>query len=123
MSWLLIALGVGVLPLGCIPSEKVGFDESSPTKRLGAIVQASGKDADRQSLIRLVEQLDSQDGAARMLAIRALEHRTGTTLGYNHTDPEWERQLAIERWVIYLIKSPDMGGINADLSATAGGQP
>lgn len=92
--------------VGCFPSEKIGFDEPSPSKRLGAIVQASGDDADRGSLFRLVEQLDSQDPAARMLAIRALESRTGTTLGYTHTDPEWERQLAVERWVSYLEERP-----------------
>jgi hypothetical protein len=63
----------------------------------------------------LVEQLDSQDPAARMLAIRALEHRTGTTLGYVHTDPEWKRQESIERWMNLL----ESGGLNTDLGEPA----
>lgn len=100
-------------------AEKAGFDAPSPSRRLDAIVQASGNDADPRSLYRLVEQLDSQDPAARMLAVRALESRTGTTLGYNHTDPDWERQEAIERWIKYL----EQGGIGSDLSVEAGGQP
>lgn len=104
---------------GCLPSEKTDFDAAGPSKRLEAIVQASGDDADPRSLPRLVEQLDSQDPAARMLAIRALESRTGTTLGYNHTDPEWKRQESIERWIIYL----ESGGSDSDLVVEAGGQP
>jgi hypothetical protein len=105
--------------MGCIPSEKTDFNAAGPSKRLHAIVRASGNDADPRSLPRLVEQLDSQDPAARMLAIRALEHRTGTTLGYNHTDPEWKRQEAIERWVNYL----ESGGSDSDLVVEAGGEP
>lgn len=104
---------------GCIPSEKADFDAAGPSRRLEAIVLASGSDADPRSLPRLVEQLDSQDPAARMLAIRALEKRTGTTLGYNHTDPGWQRQEAIERWIKYL----ESGGADSDVVVEAGGQP
>src|SRR5690606_16737875 len=56
---------------GCMPSEKEGFDAAGPSKRLDAIVRASEPGSDPRSLARLVEQLDSQDPAARMLAIRA----------------------------------------------------
>jgi hypothetical protein len=113
-------LGVATLVAGgCLPSEKADFDAPGPSRRLEAIVRASGSDADPRSLPRLVEQLDSQDAAARMLAIRALEHRTGTTLGYNHTDPEWKRQEAIERWLNYL----EQGAVGSDVLYSAGGQP
>jgi hypothetical protein len=118
VAGLLGSVGLAVLG-GCIPSEKTDFDAAGPSKRLDAIVQASGNDADPRSLPRLVEQLDSQDPAARMLAIRALENRTGTTLGYNHTDPEWKRQESIERWINYL----ESGGSDSDLVVEAGGQP
>lgn len=101
-----------------MPSEKEGFDAAGPSKRLDAIVRASEPGSDPRSLARLVEQLDSQDPAARMLAIRALERRTGTTLGYEHAAPVWERQEAIERWMKYL----DSGGFGTDLSMEAGGQ-
>lgn len=104
---------------GCFPSEKSGFDAPGPSRRLDAIVQASSTDADPATLARLVEQLDSQDAAARMLAIRALEKRTGTTLGYNHTDPKWARQESIGRWIKYL----ESGGSGMDILPSAGGQP
>lgn len=104
---------------GCVQTEKPGFDATGPTNRLEAIVRASGTDADRRSLYSLVEQLDSEDPAARMLAIRALENRTGTTLGYSHSDPEWKRLESIERWMNYL----ESGGDGSDLSAQAGERP
>jgi hypothetical protein len=43
--------------------------------------------------------LDSDDPAARLVAIRALERITGQTLGYDHAGPEHERRLAVERWM------------------------
>jgi len=97
-----LGLVVLLMPAGCIPSERAGFDAASPSRRLDAIVRASGPDSDPASIARLVEQLDSQDPAARMLAIRALESRTGETKGYIHTDPEWKRQVAIDRWITSL---------------------
>lgn len=107
-----LTLGVVFLvtPGGCMPTEKAGFDASSPSRRLDAIVQASGSESDPATIARLIEQLDSQDAAARMLAIRALESRTGETKGYIHTDPEWKRQVAVDRWV----KSLEMGGAIPD---------
>lgn len=113
-----LTLGLTIVMTGCIPSEKPGFDAASPSRRLDAIVQASDPQADAVSLARLVEQLESQDAAARMLAIRALERRTGETLGYTHTDPKWKRQESINRWLIYL----DSGGSDSDLVLPAGEQ-
>lgn len=115
----LTAVGVTLTLAACLPSEKPGFDEPNPNRRLDAIVQASDPGADPATLRKLVEQLDSQDPAARMLAIRALEKRTGTTLGYIHTDPEWKRQEAVDRWIKYL----ETGGPDSDLVPSAGGQP
>lgn len=116
-----IAVSVGslltvCLLAGCLPSEKAGFDSASPSRRLDAIVAASDRE-DAASLARLVEQLDSQDAAARMLAIRALERRTGQTLGYIHTDPEWKRQQSVDRWINYL----ESGSSDSDLGPSAGG--
>lgn len=50
----------------------------------------------------LVNQLDSDDPVVRLAAIRTLERFTGTTLGYEHADPPWERDQAIGRWRRYL---------------------
>ena len=90
-------LPVVLLVLGGCPNPQVGFDSPAPSKRLDAIAQSS-QENDPESLVKLVEKLGSTDPAERMLAIRALEKREGTTLGYNHSAPKWERLEAIERW-------------------------
>jgi hypothetical protein len=86
---------------GCIPETKAGFDSPAPSKRLDAIVGASGLE-DSESLVKLVEKLRSEVPAERMLAIRSLEVRTGTTLNYDHAAPHWQRIEGFERWVDYL---------------------
>jgi len=114
-----LALPLALMTPGCMPTERAGFDASSPSRRLDAIVQASGPDSEPGSLARLIEQLDSQDAAARMLAIRALESRTGETKGFNHTDPEWKRQAAIDRWIVSL----ESGDLASEVGRTAGDNP
>ncbi len=81
---------------GCLKTH-TGFDSPAPGKRLDAIAQSS-QGTDKESLAQLVEKLSSTDPAERMLAIRALEKREGTTLGFHHSAPKWERIEAIERW-------------------------
>src|SRR5262249_50631095 len=74
-----------------------GFDSANPAARMYAIEQA-GKSGDRTAIPRLVEQLDSDDCAVRLLAITSLERLTGETYGYRHYDPPEEREAAVERW-------------------------
>ncbi len=92
----MFAMGVSIVG-GCFPDQPVSFDSPAPTKRLDAIARAS-EDTDSETLEKLVQKLGSTDPAERMLAIRALERREGTTLGYDHAAPAWERLEAIERW-------------------------
>ena len=92
----IVLIGMG----GC-PSPQIGFDSPAPSKRLDAIAHAAQKE-DQESRIQLVEKLGSTDPAERMLAIRALEQREGTTLEYEHAAPQWERLEAIERWRAYI---------------------
>lgn len=94
-----LLLGLLAIGAGC-QQIQTGFDSPAPTKRIDAIVGASEL-RDIESLGRLIEQLESEDPAARMLAIRALEKRTGSTLGYNHAAPRWERIEAVNRWIEY----------------------
>ncbi|GJM17795.1 MAG: hypothetical protein DHS20C14_00080 [Phycisphaeraceae bacterium] len=85
---------------GCLPKQHAAFDAPAPNKRLDAIVGAAGG-TDQVSLDGLVGQLESTDPAARVLAIQALERRTGETLGYAHSDPAWKRRAAVDRWKKY----------------------
>lgn len=95
-----VVLGLG-LTSGCVPDVKPGFDSPAPSKRIDAIVDASGLEDD-ESLVKLVEKLRSFDPAERMFAIRSLEIRTGETLGYDHAAPDWQRLEAFNRWIEYL---------------------
>lgn len=106
----------------CVPEPKGGFDSPAPSKRLEAIAQASQRE-DNDSLVQLVEKLRSSDPAERMLAIRALEERTGETLGYDHAAPHWERIEAYNRWLEYLQNRGIELPVGMEPMETPGGTP
>ncbi len=95
-----VALGLAaLLGAGCFPTLEPAFDSPAPAKRLDAIVDAAARD-DRSTVPPLIDMLDSDDPAERMLAIRALERISGgQTFGYRYADPEWQRRESINRWV------------------------
>ncbi len=84
----------------CGKALPIGFDQEAPDGRIHAIVDAARR-YDTSRIPDLVEQLDSDDPAVRLFAIRALEHLTGTTLGYDHAAPRARREIAIARWERY----------------------
>ena len=90
---------------GCMPSTTRGFDSPDPTSRLAAISDAGAR-GDREAIPQLIEQLESSDPGARLLAIRSLERITGETLGYHHADPWWERAPAVRRWRRWAEENP-----------------
>ena len=94
-------LGVSGLLLlcSCGPSmTEGGFDAASPAARSHAIEQAA-RTGDLDAVPKIVEQLDADDPAIRMLAIDVLHRLTGETYGFHHYDPPHERHAAIQRWV------------------------
>lgn len=107
-------VGSGAM-VGCFPDAPVSFDSPAPNRRLDAIAQAGSQD-DAVSLVALVEKLSATDPAERMLAIRALERREGTTLGYDHAAPEWERIEAIQRWRERLGMTDEDPGDNGSVN-------
>ena len=74
------------------------FDSPSPGARMYAIEEAI-RQGDTSKTPQLVEQLDCDDPAVRMLAISALQRLTGVTYGYHYDDPPYIRRAAIQRWV------------------------
>lgn len=82
---------------GCMPPIPAGFDSPDPAMRLEAIASA-GESRDPSAVPDLIEQLESTDPGARLLAIRALERITGETFGYDYAAPLWERAEAVDRW-------------------------
>lgn len=97
----------------CIPAPAPSFESESPNARLEAIAEASNA-TDETSLRKLVGQLDAEDPAARLMAITALQKRTGETFGYLAADPPWRRRAAIEQWKTYLDPPPEAGGPGAE---------
>ena len=83
------------------PATEADFDSSVPSARLSAIERA-GALRDETATPRLVEQLDSDDPAVRMLALEALRRIEGDTHGYWHGDPPHERRAAIEQWTDHV---------------------
>jgi hypothetical protein len=75
----------------------VSFDSPDSAARLRAIQRAAAED-DRSSIPKLIEMLDSDDSAVRLLSIRTLESMTGQTLGYDPFAPSYERTPAVNRW-------------------------
>ena len=83
---------------GCsLPEERADFDSISPAEQTRAIVDAA-RDRDRAAIPDLINELESSDPAARMLAIATLRELTNQDLGYHPTAAESERRLAIVRW-------------------------
>jgi hypothetical protein len=87
------------------PATEADFDSSIPAARLSAIERA-GAERDETATPRLVEQLDSDDPAVRMLALEALKRIEGDTHGYWHGDPPHERRAAIEQWTDHVSTGP-----------------
>src|SRR5688572_28904905 len=83
---------------GCGPSAlEGGFDSANPAAKLYAIEQAA-RHHDRSAVGQIIEQLDSDDPAVRLVAIAALQRLTGRTYDYRDYDPPQQRRQAIDRW-------------------------
>lgn len=74
-----------------------GFDSPDPASRLYAINRA-GEQKDRSAIPRLIELLDSDDDAERMMAATALQRITGDRMGYNPYSSPAARRRATEAW-------------------------
>lgn len=94
VGWGLFAAVLG----GCsLPGQKADFTSVDPQERTLAALEAA-RTGDRSAVPNLIEQLESEDPAERMVAIRTLESLTGQTLGYDHAASEPQRTQAIVRW-------------------------
>jgi hypothetical protein len=86
------------------PVSRGGFDAPDPASKIYAIETAM-RSQDRHAVPQIVEQLNNDDPAVRMLAASALEQLTGQTLGYDYSDPPDARREAIRRWKDYLAST------------------
>lgn len=94
-----MAAYVGLVGAGC-SSPARGFASADPGARMDAAVDAAARH-DTSAIPELIKLLESDDPAARLVAINALERLTGTTNGYDFAARESERRAAVDRWVAW----------------------
>ena len=98
--WILTVAGLTTLA-GCggpPAASEGGFDSADPASRLYAIRRAGGQ-RDVAAVPDLIESLESDDPAVRMLAIAALQRITGTRMGYDPYALPAARQDAVDAWL------------------------
>jgi hypothetical protein len=107
----------GVIAAACVgacsPKMVQGFDSPEPAARNVAIVQSVDQPDSPGTLRGLVSMLSSDDPATRLLAIAALERRTGQRLGYDPGAPDQERKEAIRAWDRWLAEQPEPASAEA----------
>ena len=105
---------------GCTPpASRGGFDSDNPASKLYAIRNATHSD-----IPQLVEQLESDDPAVRMMTIAALDRLTGERMGYNPYASPLDRRESVDRWVTVGLPGPrglDAQELSARLTTSAGG--
>lgn len=85
-----------------------GFDSPEPAARNVAIVQSVDQPNSPTTLRDLVSMLNSDDPATRLLAIAALERKTGHRLGYDPAASDQERKEAIRAWYRWLAEQSEL---------------
>ena len=95
MRYLALMVMLAVVVSGCTPpASRGGFDSDNPASKLYAIRKATKAD-----IPQLVEQLESDDPAVRMMTINALGRLTGQRMGYNPYDSMPDRRESVDKWV------------------------
>ncbi len=108
-SFLLVLLGC----TACAPpASQGGFDSPTPGAKLYALTEAAQSgDHSPETLMKIVEQLDSDDPAVRFMAIECLQQlNDGDRLGYDFTLSRVDRQAGISNWVnwVHQYTMPDV---------------
>ncbi len=86
------------------------IQSEDPAERVRAVIHA-GEIRDSRAVPLLVDRLDDEDEAVRVLAIVSLKKITGQDLGYYYYQPLVMRSVAVERWRRWLgDKSADNKG-------------
>jgi hypothetical protein len=79
------------------PASEQGFDSPDPAARLYAIERAA-RENDLTKFPELVDSLEHEDPAVRLLAIATLRRMTNQDLGYDASGTPGERAAAVARW-------------------------
>lgn len=79
------------------------IQSEDPVERVRAVIHA-GEIRDSRAVPLLVDRLDDEDEAVRVLAIVSLKKITGQDLGYYYYQPLVMRSVAVERWRGWLAE-------------------
>jgi hypothetical protein len=104
---MLLTIGTFMLLPGCrsgmmvFDADRSEIQSPDPAVRIRAIIHATrAKDAQATPLI--VDRLEDEDEAVRLVAIESLKKLTGNEFGYRAFDPPYVRSKAVERWRSWL---------------------
>lgn len=100
---ILLIAGLGASLPGCrggmmiFNADRSEIQSADPAVRIRAIIHASrAKDAKATPLI--VDRLEDEDEAVRIVAIESLKQLTSKDFGYRPYDPPYVRSAAVARW-------------------------
>jgi HEAT repeat protein len=97
VALILITCAVACATACAPPASRGDLQADNPASRLYAIHRA-GSTGDTSAIPALVESLDHDDPAVRMMAIEALHRLTGTRLDYNPYADLTQRRAAADTW-------------------------
>jgi len=92
-----LAFGLVQLTLGCADNWRDQIQSPDPVARARSIAKAA-QWSDRKAIPLIVDRLEDEDGAVRMVAIMALKQIVGKDFGYRPYDPLHLRSLSVRRW-------------------------
>ncbi|MEM9066170.1 MAG: hypothetical protein AAGB51_11840 [Planctomycetota bacterium] len=106
------------LAAGCFPGSDPSFTAASPADRVRAAERA-GDTGDSTAVPYLINQLESDDAAARAAAVDALRELTGESFGYVWWGPETERREAARRWAAWYALGASGSASDEDPESTS----
>jgi len=79
-------------------SQREGFSPLTPDERILTACDAVARN-DRSRIPDLIEGLESDDPAVRLMSVEALRRLTREQIGYDPYAPSWERRKGVENWM------------------------
>lgn len=100
----LALMTIGALIGGCsAPRAPIVVTNPDPAGKIPAMKKAV-REKDLSVVRQLIKDLDSDDAAIRLFAIRALHQLTGQHHGYTYYHDEAQRRNSLQRWQEWLAQ-------------------
>ena len=99
--WLVAIIFACALAAGCESSQRAAMESSDPAARVRGIIRATER-SDQRAVSLIVDRLEDEDEAVRLVAITSLKKLTGEDRGYRPFDSLYRRDQAVQRWRAWL---------------------